>query len=168
MLRAVLLSVRLSVCLFVQCLRTSKTVDFSTLVYKTLIGSPMMNVEPTGRRGRTSTQPQESPAPLQKHSLGGSTVDAPPSKFHQRRGVIPFRRAIPRSVDVSSRTENRNKFLRPSHSTAHSLHQYTVCLPSAAAVFFSLRSKVNLVPSTPLCAWTHDLLRQEHDIYHKI
>jgi len=48
----------------------------------------MLEVEPTAEVAETATKP--SPAPLQKHSLGGCTIDMPLSSA----GGISFLRAI--------------------------------------------------------------------------
>jgi len=55
----------------------------------------MLEIELTDQRGRTVTETatKPSPAPLQKHSVGGCTIDMPPSNF-RRRGRT-FRRAMP-------------------------------------------------------------------------
>jgi len=54
-----------SICPFIWLSHTSSlTVHFRAGCYKTLIGNPRLEVEPTGQRGRTAT----GSAPLQKHS----------------------------------------------------------------------------------------------------
>jgi len=58
--------------------------------YRTLIGNPYLQVEPIGHCGCTVTgngrngNVLSNPSPLQKHSLGGCTVDIPPSYCHRR------------------------------------------------------------------------------------
>ena len=56
--------------------------------YEILIGNPLPEVEPTGQRGRTAT------GPLQKHSLGGCTVDMPLSYCHRLGHIVLPRDAL--------------------------------------------------------------------------
>ena len=56
----------------------------------------MPEVEPTDQRARAATgsyqesktATKSSSAPLQKHSLGGCSIDIPPSNCYRRRGHI--------------------------------------------------------------------------------
>ena len=77
----------------------SKTVHFSVVVYRSLIGNPMLEIEPmilvstaTGSGRETATKP--SPAPLQKHSLSGCTIDKPPSNCHRRAHIVSPRDSL--------------------------------------------------------------------------
>jgi len=49
----------------------------------------MLEVEPTGQRGRVAeTTTTLSPAPLQKHLLGGCTVEFFTSNCHRRGHIV--------------------------------------------------------------------------------